>query len=90
VVVRINDHGPFAKGRGIDLSRAAAKNIGIDHHGIAKVAVTRVDHPVDEDSHPATEAAKAHDAMPTTTATDGSIPPVMESSMIPTSSSSSR
>lgn len=43
VVVRINDHGPYVKGRGIDLSRAAAKKIGIDHHGIAKVAVTRVD-----------------------------------------------
>ena len=48
VVVRINDHGPYVKGRGIDLSRAAADKIGIDHRGIAKVKVTRVDgHPAD-------------------------------------------
>jgi rare lipoprotein A len=45
VVVKINDHGPFVKGRGIDLSRDAAKKIGIDHRGVAKVAVSRVDHP---------------------------------------------
>ena len=43
VVVRINDHGPYVKGRGIDLSRDAAKHIGIDHRGIAKVKVTRVE-----------------------------------------------
>jgi rare lipoprotein A len=28
VIVRINDRGPFIKGRSIDLSRAAAKKIG--------------------------------------------------------------
>ncbi len=43
VVVRINDHGPYVKGRGIDLSRDAAKHIGIDHRGVAKVKVTRVE-----------------------------------------------
>jgi rare lipoprotein A len=43
VVVRINDHGPFVKGRGIDLSRAAAHEIGIDHRGTAKVRVTRLE-----------------------------------------------
>ena len=28
--VQINDRGPYAKGRDIDLSKAAAKEIGID------------------------------------------------------------
>jgi rare lipoprotein A len=49
VVVRINDHGPFVKGRGIDLSRAAAHEIGIDHRGIAKVRVTRLEGPTGAD-----------------------------------------
>jgi rare lipoprotein A len=37
VVVRINDRGPFIKGRVLDLSRAAAKNIGMVSSGTAKV-----------------------------------------------------
>jgi rare lipoprotein A len=39
VVVRINDHGPHAKGRIIDLSRAAAAQIGMIENGIARVKV---------------------------------------------------
>jgi rare lipoprotein A len=92
VVVRINDHGPFVHGRGIDLSRAAAKKIGIDKHGKAKVAVTRVDRPADEiPDASTTKLAKKHDdALPTTpTAGTGATPPEMESSMIPTSMGSS-
>jgi len=37
VVVIINDRGPFAKDRLIDLSQAAAKRIGILDDGVAKV-----------------------------------------------------
>ena len=37
VVVRINDRGPFVKGRIIDLSKAAAKQIGLGHSGTARV-----------------------------------------------------
>ncbi len=37
VVVRINDRGPFIKGRVLDLSKAAAKNIGMINSGTAKV-----------------------------------------------------
>lgn len=37
VTVRINDRGPFVKGRCIDLSRAAANAIGMG--GLAKVTV---------------------------------------------------
>lgn len=39
VVVRINDRGPFVKGRVIDLSRAAAKQIGLVKKGVSKVKV---------------------------------------------------
>jgi rare lipoprotein A len=39
IVVRINDRGPFVKGRIIDLSRSAAKKLGIINSGIAKVKV---------------------------------------------------
>ena len=37
VVVRINDRGPFVKGRIIDLSYGAAKKIGLVQSGTAKV-----------------------------------------------------
>jgi rare lipoprotein A len=33
VIVRVNDRGPFIRGRIIDLSKAAAKKIGITHSG---------------------------------------------------------
>lgn len=39
VVVRINDRGPFVKGRIIDLSYAAAKKLGMDITGVAPVKV---------------------------------------------------
>jgi rare lipoprotein A len=38
-VVRINDRGPFVKGRIIDLSYAAAKDIGVIGPGVVKVKV---------------------------------------------------
>ena len=37
VVVRINDRGPFVRGRVLDLSKAAASNIGMVASGHAKV-----------------------------------------------------
>jgi len=39
VVVRINDRGPFIKGRVIDLSYAAAKKLGMDITGVAPVKI---------------------------------------------------
>ena len=39
VYVKINDRGPFVKGRIIDLSSAAAKKIGIFKPGTGKVAI---------------------------------------------------
>jgi rare lipoprotein A len=43
VVVRINDRGPFVRGRGIDLSQKAAQQIGLDHSGVARVQIARAD-----------------------------------------------
>ncbi len=40
VVVTINDRGPYIKGRIIDLSKAAAKQVGMTASGIAPVSVT--------------------------------------------------
>jgi rare lipoprotein A len=40
VVVRINDRGPFIKGRVIDLSLGAAKVIGLTRSGVAKISYT--------------------------------------------------
>jgi rare lipoprotein A len=39
VTVRINDRGPFIRGRIIDLSLGAARAIGMQHSGVAKVEV---------------------------------------------------
>ncbi len=38
-IVRINDRGPFVKGRIIDCSYTAGKELGLDRMGIAKVSV---------------------------------------------------
>jgi rare lipoprotein A len=37
IVVRINDRGPFGRGRIIDLSRAAADQLGMRHEGVTLV-----------------------------------------------------
>lgn len=40
VVVRVNDRGPYAHGRSLDLSRAAARAIGLS--GVGVVSITRL------------------------------------------------
>ena len=40
VVVRINDRGPFAHGRVIDLSKASAQAVGLS--GVARVSLARM------------------------------------------------
>ncbi len=42
VIVRINDRGPFKRGRIIDLAFAAARAIGMDRSGTAPVALYRL------------------------------------------------
>lgn len=39
VIVRINDRGPFTPGRVIDLSDAAAAELGMRHLGLARVVL---------------------------------------------------
>jgi rare lipoprotein A len=43
VVVRINDRGPFVGGRVIDVTRGAAKRLGMINSGVARVRVTVLD-----------------------------------------------
>jgi rare lipoprotein A (peptidoglycan hydrolase) len=43
VKVRINDRGPGVHGRGLDLSKRAAEEIGMTKKGVARVRVGRVD-----------------------------------------------
>lgn len=57
VVVMINDRGPFAKNRLIDLSRAAARQLGFESTGTTHVRLEWIEDPSD---HPdATEIAEA-------------------------------
>lgn len=39
VVVRINDRGPFVKGRVIDLSKAAARQLGFVSSGVTNICM---------------------------------------------------
>ncbi len=43
VVVRINDRGPYVRGRNIDLSHGAAQRIGLTRAGVGRVQVERAD-----------------------------------------------
>jgi rare lipoprotein A len=45
VVVRINDRGPYASGRIIDLSLAAAKRLGMLKAGVVRVRVEVLSRP---------------------------------------------
>ena len=40
VVVRINDRGPYVRGRSLDLSHGAAQQIGLTGKGVGRVQVT--------------------------------------------------
>lgn len=43
IVVRVNDRGPFVRGRVIDLSAGAAKRLGFYKNGTARVLIETVD-----------------------------------------------
>jgi len=45
VIVRINDRGPYVKGRVLDLSDIAAREIGFHRVGLAQVSAVVVDSP---------------------------------------------
>lgn len=42
VILRINDRGPFTRGRIIDVSRAAARELGFEEQGLAQVEVVYI------------------------------------------------
>jgi rare lipoprotein A len=44
IIVRVNDRGPFVKGRIIDLSTGAARKLGFYDEGTVRVDVEVVDH----------------------------------------------
>ena len=63
VVVRVNDRGPFLRGRIIDLSYAAAAKLGIVKNGVGAVEVELLLPPFVDDA-PRPSAAPAADAPP--------------------------
>lgn len=74
IIVRVNDRGPYASGRIIDLSKRAAELLDYTHHGTAKVKVEYVGRaPLDghDDQYlmasyrPGDQAPDPSDGMPT-------------------------
>ncbi len=62
VVVQINDRGPYVHGRGIDLSYAAARQLGILDRGVARVKIEMVR--PEAPAAPVTVASAATEAAP--------------------------
>jgi rare lipoprotein A len=61
-VVQITDRGPYVRGRGIDLSYAAARHIGIVERGVAPVRVEPI---ADDDVAPSDDSlAKVSETVP--------------------------
>ncbi len=58
VIVKVNDRGPFGRGRIIDLSWSAARQIGILRQGIDPVVVEVYDPKPDTLNHQAAELKK--------------------------------
>lgn len=61
LVLRINDRGPFARNRIVDVSRRAAEVLGFRRRGLARVRVQVIDHPVyqADSSRPADRPVRA-------------------------------
>lgn len=65
VIVRINDRGPYVHGRGMDLSEAAARKLGMTHEGVKRLKIT----PISSKSKSKTaavpsESSEASDSLP--------------------------
>ncbi len=61
VVVKVTDRGPFGPGRIVDLSMAAAREIGMVQQGVVPVEVTRVGH-VNDSNLLMAQSDAAHEA----------------------------
>ncbi len=70
--VRVNDRGPYKKGRVIDLSKSAAKDIGMTHDGVAPVKIEVVGHDDKQASPAANNAAVKQEAQKDTSPKDAS------------------
>ena len=90
IVVRINDRGPFVRGRIIDLSEHGAELLGFRDRGLARVRVSFISRadlhglgpaPVSEYTPP--EVAAAVPAAPTNKIESGSLPPVAGAMVAP-------
>ena len=42
IIVRINDRGPYIRGRELDLSKAAAEELGILEKGVARLDIEQI------------------------------------------------
>jgi peptidoglycan lytic transglycosylase len=59
VKVRINDRGPYVRGRSIDLSKRAAEQIGLTEKGVGRVKIRRVaSKPAAQETPAASQAPK--------------------------------
>lgn len=56
VVVRVNDKGPYIKGRVVDVSKAAARQLGLLKDGVAEVKIEVVSRSSNDDKETATVA----------------------------------
>lgn len=63
LIVKVNDRGPFVDGRIIDLSFAAARELGVYENGTANVEITALTEAYREGEAPVV-AAMRHDALP--------------------------
>lgn len=61
VVVTVNDRGPFHKGRILDLSGKAAKELGITKKGVCDVELTVLSLPTKGDTKPLTSIPSLND-----------------------------
>jgi rare lipoprotein A len=90
IVVRINDRGPFVRGRIIDVSEQAAALLGFKESGLARVRVSFISRadlhglgpaPISEYTPP--EVATAVPAAPVARIESGSLPPVAGAMVAP-------
>jgi len=90
IVVRINDRGPFVRGRIIDVSEQGAELLGFKDRGLARVRVSFISRadlhglgpaPISEYTPP--EVAMAVPAAPVSRIESGSLPPVAGAPVAP-------
>ena len=90
IVVRINDRGPFVRGRIIDLSERAADLLGFRDQGLARVRVSFISRaalnglgpaPISEETPP--EVAMAVPAAPVSRIESSGLPPVAGAKVAP-------